>query len=188
MRAVHAALIVLTLGVLGCSRPFYKDAPRTPGTAHSVGSVPNTKDKVGTREFAESASLSHWSAFVKQDVVLLRSLYKKSRGDASGTAKSLDFLSTEDVIQACSDARALGAKTLLFGYEEGRCYALVQIPLDRFLAAWKDAVLNAAGPSDKSLLSPRLDATIALYKKRRPYKVGVTLPLGRFSRRNPRVR
>lgn len=188
MRAVSTALILLSLSVLGCSRPFYKDAPRTPGTAHSVGSVPNTKDKLGTREFAESASLSHWSAFVKQDVVLLRSLYKKSLGNASGTAKSLEFLSTEDVLQACSDARALGAKTLLFGYDEGRCYALVQIPLDPFLKAWRDAVLKAAGKSEKGSLQRRLDATIALYKKRRPYKIGVTLPLGRFSRRNPRVR
>lgn len=179
--------IFLAVVACGCSAPFYKEAPEEPRYVHSVGSVPNGRNKLATREFAESASMGHWAGFAKQESETLQKLFVKGKAGSPSLSISAVFLGSDDLLRKVCDPRTLGAKTILFGYDEGRCYALVKISLDAFLKAWKDAALSLGKTEEKVALKIDLDKTITLYKSRKPYKMGVTLPRGKFSRRQRRV-
>ncbi|MDF1661526.1 MAG: hypothetical protein P1V97_07120 [Planctomycetota bacterium] len=183
-------LTLILLSGAACSAPFYREAPRQAGFVHSVGSVPNAKDKLATREFAESASMGHWAAFAKQESATLQGIFENGKAGTATKKTSTSVLGSEDIedmLRKVSDPRVLRAKTILFGYDDGRCYALVKVSLDTFLKAWKEAVLELSKASEKVALQAKLDKTITLYKRRNPYKIGVTLPPGKFSRRQRRV-
>lgn len=180
-------LFFVALSGVACSAPFYKEAPRQPGFAHSVGSVPNSKDKIATREFAESASMGHWAAFAEKESATLKSIFERRKGKKVSGKPPMILPNSEAILNEVSDPRLIGAKTILFGYDQGRCYALVKISLDAFLKAWKEAAIKGVKATEKVAVLAKLDKTITLYKGRKPYKIGVTLPQGKFNRRKRRV-